>query len=272
MPGFAAALRGVDVRVMLPGVSDNLATKLAAELDRLDWLREDTAERLADDIAGPARAFVEREDGWWAQIVAAVVSDRGSAAADRLEALDREVRKQRDAVATARAKVKQQRLEAAAQLSSLRDEVKTLRRRAEAMMLLSPPAWADALALLDQVLAEHPDAYRLRADKAYVLTQLEGLLAKGDDAMLRGFGSIFEERGLRLISPAAVLGEAMTLRPGPLGRHAPAEADLADAARAAAIVTSLGPHDVGQWAVVARGLVLAVEAIEGTPIEERTYR
>jgi DUF1009 family protein len=92
------------------------------------------------------------------------------------------------------------------------------------------------------------------------------LLAKGDDAMLRGFGSIFEERGLRLISPAAVLGEAMTLRPGPLGRHAPAEADLADAARAAAIVTSLGPHDVGQGAVVARGLVLAVEAIEGTDL------
>jgi tetratricopeptide (TPR) repeat protein len=31
----------------------------------------------------------------------------------------------------------------------------------------------DALDLLDQVLAENPDAYRLRADKAYVLTQLD---------------------------------------------------------------------------------------------------
>lgn len=92
------------------------------------------------------------------------------------------------------------------------------------------------------------------------------LLARGDDAMLRGFGAVFEERGLRLISPAEVLGEALTLPPGPLGRHAPSSADLADAARAAAIVAALGPLDVGQGAVVARGLCLAVEAIEGTDL------
>lgn len=53
----------------------------------------------------------------------------------------------------------------------------------------------EALALLDQVLADHPSAYRLRADKAYVLTQLERtddaqaiydnlLLEHGDDPQL----------------------------------------------------------------------------------------
>jgi len=92
------------------------------------------------------------------------------------------------------------------------------------------------------------------------------LMAQGDDAMLRGFGAVFEARGLRLISPAEVLGEALTLPPGPLGRNAPSPDDLADAARAAAIVRALGPLDVGQGAVVARGLCLAVEAIEGTDL------
>ncbi|MBK0398824.1 UDP-2,3-diacylglucosamine diphosphatase LpxI [Limibaculum sp. M0105] len=92
------------------------------------------------------------------------------------------------------------------------------------------------------------------------------LLARGDDAMLRGFGAVFEERGLRLISPAEILGDELTLPRGALGRHAPSAADLKDAARAAAIVTALGPVDVGQGAVVARGLCLAVEAIEGTDL------
>ncbi|MGF1551756.1 MAG: UDP-2,3-diacylglucosamine diphosphatase LpxI domain-containing protein, partial [Paracoccaceae bacterium] len=49
-----------------------------------------------------------------------------------------------------------------------------------------------------------------------------------------------------------------------LGRHRPGARDRADACRGAALLAALGPHDVGQAAVVAGGLVLAVEAIEGT--------
>lgn len=109
-----------------------LATKLVSELDRLDWLREDTLERLADDASEPARAFLERQDGWWAHLVAAVASDRSGREADQLEAAQRDVRRQREAATAARAKLKQQRLDAKAQLSSLRDEVKAMRRRAEA--------------------------------------------------------------------------------------------------------------------------------------------
>ncbi|MDT8344199.1 MAG: UDP-2,3-diacylglucosamine diphosphatase LpxI, partial [Thermohalobaculum sp.] len=92
------------------------------------------------------------------------------------------------------------------------------------------------------------------------------LMAQGDDAMLRGFGAVFEARGLRLISPAEVLGEALSLPAGPLGRLAPGAEDLADAARAAAILDALGTLDVGQGVVVARGICLAVEAIEGTDL------
>ncbi|MEM8598272.1 MAG: LpxI family protein, partial [Pseudomonadota bacterium] len=99
-----------------------------------------------------------------------------------------------------------------------------------------------------------------------LLPRALALLAKGDDAMLRGFGAIFEERGLQLIGPDTVLGGAGRLSAGPLGRQGPNSRDLSDAKRAAAIVAALGPHDVGQGAVVARGLCLAVEAIEGTDL------
>jgi DUF1009 family protein len=107
-----------------------------------------------------------------------------------------------------------------------------------------------------------------RADRAAlgVLLRALRLLAQGDDAMLRGFGAIFEERGIRLVGAAEVLGGQLLLRAGALGRRKPAARDMGDAARAARIVAALGPHDVGQGAVVARGLCLAVEAIEGTDL------
>jgi DUF1009 family protein len=44
----------------------------------------------------------------------------------------------------------------------------------------------------------------------------------------------------------------------------PNSVDLADIAKAAAVINALGPFDVGQAAVVAKGHVLAVEAAEGT--------
>ena len=49
-----------------------------------------------------------------------------------------------------------------------------------------------------------------------------------------------------------------------LGRSAPDAAARADIARGAAVVRALGSVDVGQGCVVQQGIVLAVEAIEGT--------
>ena len=92
------------------------------------------------------------------------------------------------------------------------------------------------------------------------------LLGKGDDAMLRGFASIFEAEGLTMLGPRDILGGDVTVGVGALGRLTPAEAERQDAARAAAIVAALGPLDVGQGAVVAGGVCLAVEAIEGTDL------
>ncbi|MEM6944706.1 MAG: UDP-2,3-diacylglucosamine diphosphatase LpxI [Pseudomonadota bacterium] len=99
-----------------------------------------------------------------------------------------------------------------------------------------------------------------------LLPRALSLLARGDDAMLRGFAAIFEERGIRLIGPGEILGEAALLPAGPVGTRRAGDRDLLDVRRAAAIVAALGPHDVGQGAVVARGLCLGIEAIEGTDL------
>ena len=92
------------------------------------------------------------------------------------------------------------------------------------------------------------------------------LLRKGDDEMLRGYASMVEAEGFRMIGAAEILGDELTVQPGALGTCVPSDRDRADAARAAQIIAALGPHDVGQGAVVANGLCLAVEAIEGTDL------
>ncbi len=87
-------------------------------------------------------------------------------------------------------------------------------------------------------------------------------MQSGDDAALRAVIEVFEESGLKVLSvdeilPDLVPGEGVLAgEPGPR--------DHKDAARAAEIVRGLGPLDVGQGAVVAQGLCLAIEALPGT--------
>ncbi|MFK7943425.1 MAG: LpxI family protein [Paracoccaceae bacterium] len=92
------------------------------------------------------------------------------------------------------------------------------------------------------------------------------LLGKGDDAMLRGFAEFIEAEGLKMLSPVDIIGGALLVKRGSMTARRPSREDMADAARAAAIVAALGPLDVGQGAVVAGGVCLAVEAIEGTDL------
>lgn len=86
---------------------------------------------------------------------------------------------------------------------------------------------------------------------------------RGDDALLRHLLTHFEKAGLRAVGAHEAAGD-LTLRAGPVGRLEVAEAASADAAKALEVARAVGALDVGQGAVVARGLVLAVEAQEGT--------
>lgn len=97
---------------------------------------------------------------------------------------------------------------------------------------------------------------------AQMVPRLLAAMQGGDDATLREVIAVFEEAGFTV---AGVQDVAPDLVPGAgVLTGVPTEADARDAARAAAIVAALGAVDVGQGAVVAQGLCLAVEALPGT--------
>lgn len=85
----------------------------------------------------------------------------------------------------------------------------------------------------------------------------------GDDKALRLAADVFEAEGLTLVAPQAILAD-LIVPAGVPTRAQPAAADRADAARAAQIVAALGAADVGQAAVVAQGICLGLESIQGT--------
>ncbi|MET0293598.1 MAG: UDP-2,3-diacylglucosamine diphosphatase LpxI [Phenylobacterium sp.] len=112
----------------------------------------------------------------------------------------------------------------------------------------------------------------MRPDFRAIAPDLRGLVAlpavlaaarKGDDALLRALLGEFEKEGFVVEGAHEVMGD-LTLAAGPLGRHAPTPQQASDIARALEVALEIGRLDVGQGAVVCEGLVLAVEAQEGT--------
>ena len=96
-----------------------------------------------------------------------------------------------------------------------------------------------------------------------VLGRLAPALNGGDDALLSGVISVFEEAGFRVVAAPEVLPD-LVLPIGVLTARAPQARDCEDADRGFAILTALGPFDVGQACAVAGGQVLAIEAVGGT--------
>jgi DUF1009 family protein len=86
----------------------------------------------------------------------------------------------------------------------------------------------------------------------------------GDDGLLSAIAKELEIEGFHLIGAHELLDEAAAVPEGPLGRIKPNAEAQADIARGIAIARAIGALDVGQAAVVQHGLVLGVEAIEGT--------
>jgi len=96
-----------------------------------------------------------------------------------------------------------------------------------------------------------------------VLTKI-GINMLGDDALLRSIGkAIEEESGTRVIGIQDVFKDLLTPE-GQLGRIAPDEDAQKDIMRGIEVARALGRLDVGQAVVVQQGMVLGVEAIEGT--------
>jgi DUF1009 family protein len=110
-----------------------------------------------------------------------------------------------------------------------------------------------------------PDLNPLRFDLTMIrlAPRLMAGLKQGDDATLRLIASVFEAEGFTIRAAHDILADLLA----PVGiptRAQPSEADRSDARRAAGIVALLGRADVGQAAVVANGICLGLESIQGT--------
>jgi DUF1009 family protein len=106
-------------------------------------------------------------------------------------------------------------------------------------------------------------ALKLDVRGARLLPKVIRAAGQGDDAILKVLVADFEEAGFRVVGADDITAHLLAPE-GAFGRHAPTARDRADIEKAARVVAALGPFDVGQGAVVCEGLVLAIEAAEGT--------
>ena len=108
------------------------------------------------------------------------------------------------------------------------------------------------------VLSLMPDA-----EGARLLARIGRAAFSGDDGLLSAIVRVLEEEGFRVHGVQTILSE-LTAPEGALTQLVPDAEAEADIARGAAVCRLLGAADVGQAVVVQQGLVLGVEAIEGT--------
>ncbi|PWE17236.1 DUF1009 domain-containing protein [Marinicauda salina] len=114
-------------------------------------------------------------------------------------------------------------------------------------------------------IVTRPDFSQLKPDweGARLLPKVLAAAARGDDALLRAILGAFEHAGFTVVG-ADEVADALLARPGLLGGVEPSDGARADALKAMRIAGVIGAEDIGQGAVVGDGLVLAVEAQEGT--------
>lgn len=110
-----------------------------------------------------------------------------------------------------------------------------------------------------------PSLFHLRPDleAAKLLTRVGRAAFAGDDGLLAAVIKILHEEGFSVVGAHTILAEALAPK-GLLTIAAPDAEAMADIRRAAGVARLLGRADVGQGCVVQGGLVLAVEAAEGT--------
>ncbi len=96
-----------------------------------------------------------------------------------------------------------------------------------------------------------------------ILARIGRAAFAGDDGLLAAVARVLGEEGFRVVAAHDVLGEALS-PPGLLAGTAPDALAMADILRGTEVARALGRADVGQGCVVQQGIVLAVEAAEGT--------
>ncbi len=97
---------------------------------------------------------------------------------------------------------------------------------------------------------------------ASILAKIAGR-ALGDDSLLSVVIGEIEQEGFTVVGADDILTELLADR-GPLGRHKPDDIAIKDIDRGIDVARALGVADTGQASVVQQGIVLGVEAAEGT--------
>lgn len=124
-------------------------------------------------------------------------------------------------------------------------------------------AECDTVTLIGNV--RRPDFSKLKPDMKGI-AELPGILKaarQGDDALLRRFVEVFEGEDFEVLGVQELL-EDLVRPPEFLTEMRPDEETIADIRKSFDISGLIGNADIGQGSVVCRGLVLAVEAQEGT--------
>ena len=108
------------------------------------------------------------------------------------------------------------------------------------------------------LLALRPDA-----EGAKLVAKIGRAAFAGDDGLLAAIIRTLGDDGFRVLGAHDILADVL----GPVGlltQTAPDAAAMADVQRGLAVLAMLGAADIGQACVVQQGIVLAVEAVEGT--------
>jgi DUF1009 family protein len=101
------------------------------------------------------------------------------------------------------------------------------------------------------------------APDARALAMLASIGRFSDDAVLRGVAREVEREGIRMIDPVPMIEHWLAPTGIAAGPH-PSEAQLRDLDLAFSVARQLGSFDIGQTVAVRDGVVVAVEAVEGT--------
>lgn len=124
-------------------------------------------------------------------------------------------------------------------------------------------AGCDAVVLIGQVLRQDPRGLELDQVGLAMAPDILAAAPQGDDALLRVLVEHHERAGFRVIGVENAMADLLA-QPGAWGAHTPTDRQRKDIAKAARVAAAIGAYDVGQGVVVCEGLVLAVEAQEGT--------
>lgn len=114
-------------------------------------------------------------------------------------------------------------------------------------------------------IVKRPNFRDLKLDfkGARLLPKVLSAARKGDDALLSLMVEEFERNGFKVIGSGAA-NKALLMTNGCLTEREPSESDLEDIRKGTHIAGEMGRLDIGQGCIVVNGLVLAVEAQEGT--------